>query len=125
MIFFKSICLFKNLPIYFGLLGLPCCVGFFSSCSKWGLLSSCGAQASHCGGFSYYRAWALENSLSSLVHKLSCSAACVIFWDQGSNLCFLYWQVDSLPLSHQGSPMIFLKELLFKKFYWSIVDLQY
>ena len=31
----------------------------FSSCSKWGLLSSCGAQASHCGGFSCCRAWAL------------------------------------------------------------------
>ena len=24
--------------------------------------------------------------------------------DQGSNLCLLHWQVDSLPLSHQGSP---------------------
>ena len=27
-----------------------------------------------------------------------------IFLDQGSNLCLLRWQVDSLPLSHQGSP---------------------
>ena len=24
----------------------------FSSCSEWGLLSSCGVQASHCSGFS-------------------------------------------------------------------------
>ena len=24
----------------------------FSSCSEWGLLSSCGTRASHCGGFS-------------------------------------------------------------------------
>ena len=24
--------------------------------------------------------------------------------DQGSNLCLLHWQVDSLPLSHQGNP---------------------
>ena len=32
-----------------------------------------------------------------------------IFWDQGSNLCLLYWQADSLPLSHQGGPLsIFL-----------------
>ena len=31
----------------------------FSSCSNWGLLSSCGAQASHCGDFSCCRAQAL------------------------------------------------------------------
>ena len=35
---------------------------------------------------------------------LSCSSACGIFLDQGSNPCLLHWQVDSLPLSHQGSP---------------------
>ena len=28
-----------------------------------------------------------------------------IFPTQRSNLCLLHWQVDSLPLSHQGSPM--------------------
>ena len=27
-----------------------------------------------------------------------------IFPTQGLNLCFLNWQVDSLPLSHLGSP---------------------
>ena len=26
---------------------------------------------------------------------LSCPAACGIFLDQGSNLCFLHWQADS------------------------------
>ena len=36
---------------------------------------------------------------------LSWSAACRIFPDQGSNPCFLHWQVDSLPLSHQESPV--------------------
>ena len=30
--------------------------------------------------------------------------ACGIFLDQGSNPCLLYWQVDSLPLSHQWRP---------------------
>ena len=39
-----------------------------------------------------------------VVHGLSCSAACGIFLDQRSNLCLLHWQVDSLPLSHLGSP---------------------
>ena len=27
-----------------------------------------------------------------------------LFLNQGSNPCFLHWQVYSLPLSHQGSP---------------------
>ena len=32
---------------------------FFSSCGEWGLCSNCHAQASHCGGFSCFGAWAL------------------------------------------------------------------
>ena len=32
-----------------------------------------------------------------------------IFLTQGSNQCLLYWQVDSLPLSHQGSPVLYFK----------------
>ena len=32
--------------------------------------------------------------------------ACGILLDQGSNLCPLHWQVDSLPLNHQGSPTL-------------------
>ena len=35
---------------------------------------------------------------------LNCSAACAVFPDQGWNPCILPWQVDSLSLSHQGSP---------------------
>ena len=46
-------------------------------------------------------------------HGLSCSEACEIFPDQGSNLCLLHWQVDSLPLSHQGSPWKFHTAFLF------------
>ena len=38
-----------------------------------------------------------------VVPRLSCSTACGIFLDQGSNPCLLPWQADSLPLSHQGS----------------------
>ena len=30
----------------------------------------------------------------------------LIFPDQGSNLCLLDWQADSLPLSHQGIPIL-------------------
>ena len=39
-----------------------------------------------------------------IVHGLSCSVACGIFLDQGSSPSLLHGQVDSLPLSHQGSP---------------------
>ena len=35
---------------------------------------------------------------------LSCSAACGIVPDQGSNLCPLHWQADPYPLYHQRSP---------------------
>ena len=43
-------------------LGLHCCTQVFSSCGKQGLLSSCGAQASHCNGVSCRRAGALGHA---------------------------------------------------------------
>ena len=56
-----------------------------------------GVQASQCGGLSCCWARALgtwasvaARGLSSWVHGLSCSAACGIFPDQGSNLCPLH-----------------------------------
>ena len=47
----------KNKFIYFiylllAALGLRCCVQAFSTCGEWGATLRCGAQASHCGGFS-------------------------------------------------------------------------
>ena len=92
-----------------------------------GLLSSCSTQASHCCGFSRCRAGALGHSgfsscgrqaqqlcllgsrtqAQQLCHTgLSCSTGYEIFPAQGWNLCLLRWQVDSLPRSHQGSPLI-------------------
>ena len=38
-----------------------------------------------------------------VVHRLSCSAACGILPNQGSNPCPLHWQADSQPLHHEGS----------------------
>ena len=55
-------------------------------------------------GLSSCGSWALEHGSTVMAHKLSWSTACGIFPDQGSNLCLLHWQADSLPLSHQGSP---------------------
>ena len=52
----------------------------------------------------------LQNTCSRRVdsvvvaHGLSCSTACGIFLDQGSNPCPLHQQADSYPLYHQGSP---------------------
>ena len=61
-----------------------------------GLLSSCGAWASHCGGLSLCRAQSLGGASSVVVlHGLSCSVAYGIFLDWGSNLCLLHWQADS------------------------------
>ena len=82
--------------------------GLFSSCGKWRLLSSCGAWAPHWGGFSCCGAQTREHRLNSVAHELTCSVACGAFPDQGSNPCLLHWQVDSLPLSHQGSLCLFL-----------------
>ena len=67
--------------------------------------SGCCAQVSHCGFFSCCRTWAL-GLMGSIVaaHELSCSVACGIFLNQGSNLCLLYRQVDSLPLSPREIP---------------------
>ena len=45
----------------------------FSSCREQGLLSVCGAQASHCSSFSYCGAQAREHMSSVVVaHGLSC-----------------------------------------------------
>ena len=38
--------------------------------------------------------------------RFSCSRSCGILPDQGSNWHLLSWQVDCLPLSHQGSPIM-------------------
>jgi len=86
-------------------LGLHCFLWAFSSCGKQGLLSTCGAWASHCSGFSYYNVQALELVGSVVVvHRLSCPADCGIIPDQGLNLHPLYWQANSSPLSQQGNP---------------------
>ena len=44
-----------------------------------------------------------------MAHGPCCSAACEVFLNQGSNPCLPHWQVDSLPLSHQGSPVRLLE----------------
>ena len=47
--------------------------------------------------------WPYDMGSEVAAHRLSCSEACGIFPDQGSDPCPLHWQVDSYPLCHQGS----------------------
>ena len=68
------------------------------------------AAGSRCEGFSSWGS-RLQN-IGSMVaaQRTSCSTACGIFPNQGSDPCLLYWQVDSLPLSQQRTlgPPFFL-----------------
>ena len=74
--------------------------------------ASGGHSSSRCAGLSLSRPLLLRSTsyrrAGSVVvaHGPSCSVACGIFPDQGSNPCPLHWQADSQPLRHQGSPHI-------------------
>ena len=48
-----------------------------------------------------------------MTRGLSCSTACGIFPDQGSNPYPLHWQADSQPLRHHGSPSAHFLSALF------------
>ena len=74
------------------------------------IAASGGHSSSRCAGLSLSRPLLLRGTGSRragsvvVAHGPSCSAACGIFPDQGSNPCPLHWQADSQPLRHQGSP---------------------
>ena len=80
--------------------------------------ASGGHSSSRCVGLSLSRPLLLRSTGSRcagsvvVTHGPSCSAACEILPDQGSNPCPLHWQADSQPLRHQRSPHIFF---LFKQ----------
>ena len=71
-LFFLFLFLFNLL--FLAVLDLRCCARAFSSCGEGGLLC-CGAQASHCGGFSCCGARALGARASVVVARgfSSCS----------------------------------------------------
>ena len=75
------------------------------------VVASGGHSSSRCAGLSLSRPLLLRSTGSRragsviVAHGPSCSAACGIFPDQGSNPSALHWQVDSQPLRHQGSPI--------------------
>ena len=76
------------------------------------VVASGGHSSSQCAGLSLSRPLLLRSTGSRragsvvVAHGPSCSAACGILPDQGSNPCPLHWQEDSQPLRHQGSPRL-------------------
>ena len=85
------------------------------------VVASGGHSSSRCAGLSLSRLLLLRSTGSRragsvvVAHGPSCSAACGILPDQGSNPCPLHWQADSQPLHHQGSPRPakFLRKVVF------------
>ena len=99
-----SLFFFFKLFLFLAVLGLRFCARAFSSCSERrplfiALHGPLTVAASPVGSTGSRRAGSVV-----VAHGPSCSAACGIFLDQGSNPCPLHWQADSQPLRHQGSP---------------------
>ena len=107
--FFFKIYLFILFIFYFWL-----CWVFVSVRGLSLVVASGGHSSSRCAGLSLSRSLLLRSTGSRragsvvVAHGLSCSAACGIFPDQGSNPYPLHWQADSQPLRHQGSPVCIL-----------------
>ena len=97
--------IFFKLFIYFWL-----CWVFVSVRGLSPVGASGGHSSSRCAGLPPSRPLLLRSTGSRragsavVAHGPSCSAACRILPDQGSNPCPLHWQADSQPLRHQGSP---------------------
>ena len=106
-------------------LGLRFCARAFSSCGKWG-----GHSSSRCVGLSLSRPLLLRSTGSRcagsviVAHGPSCSAACGILPDQGSNPCPLHWQADSQPLRHQGSPLSLFLCMVWRSVLTSLIYMQ-
>ena len=110
---------FRSLKAPFYLLlavmGLGCCAGFLWLL-RAGLLLAAAPLVEHGleGAQASVGAAPGLSSTGSVVaaHRLSCSETRAIFPDQGSNPRLPHWQAASLPLSHQGSPFIFIFDRL-------------
>ena len=119
LILMKSIFSFCFFCVFFLTLGLFLfiylwlCWVFVSVRGPSLVAASGGHYKSRCTGLSLSRPLLLWSTGSRragsviVAHRPSCSAACGIFPDQGSNPCPLHWQADSQPLRHQGS-LVFL-----------------
>ena len=106
-IFFNRFIYFLNFIylLFLAALGLHCCVWAFSSCGEWellfvavhGLLIAVASLFAEHGlqAHGLQQLWRQSAGAVVVAHGLSCSAACGIFLDQGSNPCPLHWQAAS------------------------------
>ena len=98
--------------LFMAVLGLRFCTRAFSNCGKWGplFIAARGPLIIAASLVAEHRLQTRTGSRRAgsviVAHRLSCSVACGIFPDQGSNPCPLHWQADSQPLRHQGSPCL-------------------
>ena len=93
--FFRAV---TFIVVYFWLCWVSVAVWASSSCSKWGLLSSCGAWASPCSGVSDRGAWALGHS------GFSSWGMWAQLWFLGSRAQAQFlWHMRLLGLQHVGS----------------------
>ena len=103
---------FFNLFITYLLIIFWLCWVFVSVRGLSLVAASGGHSSSRCAGLSLLWPLSLRSTGSRragsvvVAHGPSCSAACGIFPDQGSNPCPLHWQAASQPLRHQGSPTV-------------------
>ena len=102
--------------IYFvAVLDLHCCSRPFSSCGEWGHSQHRSAQAfpAAAAPVAARRLQQLQLPGSraraqQLGHMgFSCAVACGILAGQGLNPRPLHWQMESHPLYHRGSPVLF------------------
>ena len=119
-------CIFLKLFIYCGSAGSSFVHAIFLSCGRWWLLllRSSGSRAPGHQQLQLRGSVVVAPRLQSagsavVVHGLSCTKAYGIIPDQGSNLCLLHWQVDSLLLSHQGSPILNIFKAYSRKIFLS------
>ena len=106
---------FLIIYLFMAVLGLRFCARAFCSCGKRGplfiavrgpLIIAASLVAEHRLQMRrLLRSTGSRRAGSVIVaHGPSCSMACGIFPDQGSNPCSLHWQAVSQPLRHQGNP---------------------
>ena len=105
-VFFKGNAIYLFIYLFMAVLGLRFHARAFSSCGKRG-----GHSSSRHAGLLLSRPLLLRSTGSRrtgsvvVAHGPSCSVACGIFPDQGSNPLPPHWQADSQPLRHQGNPI--------------------
>ena len=89
--------------LFMAVLGLRFCARAFSSCGKRGPLFIA-VRGPLSRPLSLQSTGSRRAGSAIVAHGPSCSAACGILPDQGSNPYPPHWQADSQPLRHQGSP---------------------